>query len=377
MFVVMYLIIYGYWVFSGSGLLDVHGKPIGGDFVGYWAASQIVLSGHPADVYNQEKLYPVEQNITGTPYLLPINYPPTYLLMIAPISLLPYLLSLIIWLAITFLLYLIIICRIAPDRAAIWLAIAFPGTFQNIIHGNNGFLSTILLGGGLLWMKRFPFAGGILFGLLTYKPHLAILIPVVLIAGRCWKTLAGMITSTASLIIISCLIFGKEIWVAFLKNIPLAFKILETSVLPLFQMPTTFAATLLAGGHPLTAEILHGTVAAATLAITISVWLQNGPIFLRASSLSIGILLLTPHACTHDLAILSLPLAWIGWQIYTEHWPPEETIMPAICWISPLICVPLASLTKIQIMPFIMVAFLLFILRMKKRYTANRLERYA
>jgi len=368
-FVVSYLIIYGYWVFWGSGVIDVNGKPIGSDFVGYWAASQIVLSGHPADVYDQNKLYSVERNVTGITYLLPINYPPSYLLMVAPLALLPYLFSLAIWLGSTFLVYLLIVRRIAPHPTTIWLAAAFPGAFQNIIHGNNGFLSAAFLGGGLLWIERSPFVGGILFGLLTYKPHLAILIPVALIAGRCWKALAGMIVSTGSLIIISSLIFGLEIWFSFLKNISFALKILEASALPLHQMPTTFAAALLAGADPSTAKILHGIVAAATMAITIWIWFQNGPIFLRASSLSLGILLLTPHACTHDLAILALPLGWIGWQIHNERRPAREVFFLALCWISPLICVLIALLAKLQIIPFLLFTFLLFLLRIMKRYT--------
>jgi len=64
------------------------------------------------------------------------------------------------------------------------LALAFPGTFQNFIQGQNGFLSAALLGGGLVILERFPLTGGMLLGALSYKPHLAALIPVALLAGR-------------------------------------------------------------------------------------------------------------------------------------------------------------------------------------------------
>lgn len=290
-FVAVYLIIYAYWIFSGSGIIDRNNNPIGGDFIGFWAASKIILSGNPSDVYNHEKLFTTEQKITGVPYLIPIFYPPSYLLLIAPLALLPYFFSLIIWLAITFLLYLLIVRRIAPHPATVWLAIAFPGTFQNLIHGQNGFLTATLLGVGLLWVDRFPFASGILFGLLTIKPHLSVLIPVALIAGRRWKVLIGMITSTVSLMIISAILFGIEPWISFPKRIFFAFKFIEASAFPLYQMPTTFAAALLAGASATTAKIIHGSVAAISMGITIWLWLRNAPYFLRTSSLALGALI--------------------------------------------------------------------------------------
>ena len=173
MFLVFYVIIYGYWILSGTtGIVDGQGKPIGSDFLGYWTASKIILSGNPTDVYDQAKLFSMEESISGIRYLVPVNYPPIYFLIIAPLALLPYLPSLAIWLCSTLLLFLYVIWRIAPHPATIWLTLAFPGTFQNIIHGQNGFLSAAILGGGLLCMERFPFIGGVILGFLTYKPHL-------------------------------------------------------------------------------------------------------------------------------------------------------------------------------------------------------------
>jgi len=368
MFLAFYVIIYGYWILSGTGIIDGQGKPIGSDFLGYWTASKIILAGNPSDVYDHIKLFSMEESISGIRYLVPVNYPPTYFLMVAPLSLFPYLPSLAIWLVSTLLLFLYVIWRIAPHSATIWLALAFAGTFQNIIHGNNGFLSGAILGAGLLSMERFSFIGGVILGFLTYKPHLAILIPVMLIAGRYWRALAGMITTTLSLILISSFVFGQETWFLFINNIPYALKILETSALPLFQMPTVFAAALLIGTDPLIAKILHGATAFAALVVTVWFWFKKSPLFLRASALILGILLFTPHACTHDLAILALPLAWIGWQIHSDERLPREMIILPICWVIPLFSVPIAFLTKLQITPFILLCFLLIVFRMLRRY---------
>ena len=64
------------------------------------------------------------------------------------------------------------------------LALAFPATFINLFHGQNGFLNAALLGAALLALDRRPVVAGILFGLLSYKPHLGLLVPLALLAGR-------------------------------------------------------------------------------------------------------------------------------------------------------------------------------------------------
>ena len=92
-------------------------------------------------------------------------------------SFLPYLPSLVLWLSITFSLYVLILYRIAPHPTTIWLALAFPGAFQNLIHGQNAFLTTVIIGAGFLLFEGRPLFAGITFGLLIYKPQFALLFP--------------------------------------------------------------------------------------------------------------------------------------------------------------------------------------------------------
>ena len=77
-FVVAYIVIYGYMTLSGSGSLDYNGKPIGSDFVAFWAASQLILSGQAPEIYDHEKLFQAEEKSAGKRYPLPINYPPVF-----------------------------------------------------------------------------------------------------------------------------------------------------------------------------------------------------------------------------------------------------------------------------------------------------------
>jgi alpha-1,2-mannosyltransferase len=59
-------------------------------------------------------------------------------------------------------------------------AIAFPGALITMAHGQNGFRTMALLGGALMLLERRPIFGGVLFGLLSYKPQFGVLVPLFL-----------------------------------------------------------------------------------------------------------------------------------------------------------------------------------------------------
>ncbi len=345
---------------SGKGLYDLQGKPLGSDFLGFWTAASLVKNGHPAWAYSLSKMHAVEKLIIGpSVFAMPWLYPPTFLLLVWPLAYIPYPLAIILWIAGTMFAYVRVVNRIAPHPLTPWLILAFPGTFQNFVHFQNGFLSAALLGGGLLMMSRAPLLGGVLLGLLSYKPHLAVLIPVALIAGRCWRTLAGAAISAGALALATLPVMGWKTWEAFLGNLPLAGWMIEHGVARLFKMPTTFAGTLLAGaGYP-AAYVLQGMVMAGAVCAVIWVWSQDVVLPLKASALTLAILLATPYAFEYDLAILALPLAWLAWEGYVRGWLWGEQNLILTGWLLPFLAPILASKTGVQIAPLVLGALLL------------------
>ena len=147
-------------------------------------------------------------------------YPPTFLLLVLPLAFLPYAVSFICWLAVTGTGFLYVIRRLVPNNPLFWLVLVFPGTVNNVLFGQNGFLSAAFLGGGLILAERHPFAGGCLLGLLSYKPQLAWLIPLALAAGRYWQALLGAVISAVALALASLCLLGSDVWIAFFKNLP-------------------------------------------------------------------------------------------------------------------------------------------------------------
>lgn len=361
-----YIFLWCFWMLTGAGLTDRTGLPVGGDFAHYWVAAQLALSGEPGAVYNYPRLLAAEAARFGPELALPFFYPPTFLLMLLPLALLPYLVALAVWLSTTLAGYLLIVRRLAPHPLTFWLTLAFFGTFQNFIHGQNGFLSAVLLGGGLVLLDRSPWAGGLLLGLLSYKPHLAALVPVALVAGRRWRALAAMLTSAAGLALAGILMLGAEVWVAFWRNLPFSVNLLKTGEVALYQMPTTFSAILLAGGGFTLARLLQGLVMLTVTAVVAWVWAKGGPAAIRSSILILSILLFTPYAYDYDLALLTLPLAWLGWEGYTKGWLPREQILLVIGWFMPMFAQCLAKTAGVQTGPLVLAALLLLAVRRER-----------
>ena len=91
------------FVIAGThGLIVPQEKPTTTDFVSFYAAGKMVLQGTPALAYDRAAHYALEQAITepgiGYQYFF---YPPVYLLLCAVLAVLPYLVSFVLFQAVT------------------------------------------------------------------------------------------------------------------------------------------------------------------------------------------------------------------------------------------------------------------------------------
>jgi hypothetical protein len=361
---VLIIAIYGFkiyynWSYEGKP------TPTGEDFSIFWTASALSLAGEPNTVYDLSKFQATQLTLIGkkTPPGCGWYYPPIFLLIVLPLALLPYLISLGFWLAVTLFGYLLVLRCVMPSNLTILLTIAFPATFLNFYYGQNGFLSAALLGGGLhLLLNRSPILAGLVLGVMCYKPQLAFLIPIALLAGKCWKALIATIASALLLAFVSVLVFGFEVWSGFLSNISLHKSLFETANLIKFQfVPTTFSAAILAGFEPISGYIFQGIIMVAVTAVVFWAWLRKGATEITASILVLGILLFPHFYCLYDLTILALPLGWLGWRGYKNGWLPGEIIVLIISYFMPLFY--FFPWSNFQIDPIILIALFGFALR--------------
>jgi hypothetical protein len=291
------------------------------------------------------------------------HYPPLFLLIAAPLALLPYGAALATWMAATLPLYLIALKHALPVRRWYVFALAFPAVFVNLGHGQNGFLTAALLGGGLLLLEKRPWLAGVLFGLLAYKPQFGLLIPIVLAAGGYWRTI---LSGAATVVVASAgayLAFGEETWRAFFQSLHLTQSyVLEQGPTGWEKIQSAFSAVRMWGGGVTLAYIVQGIVAFAAAAATIWVWRSRAPTAVKGATLCVAALMATPYVLDYDLIVLALPMAFVAMEGARTGFRDWEKCALAIVWLLPLLSRSIGML-GLPLGPFVMTFFLALVMR--------------
>jgi hypothetical protein len=299
---------------SGIWLIDGNGLPIADDFVGFWPAGRMVLDGLGASIWD-----PVAHKAAGVAALghdfkgsYPLYYPPHYMLLVALLPLLPYTASYLVWVAVALSAYVFVIGRIIGERFGILLALAFPALLGNIMVGQNGCITAALFGGALLALQRRPVLAGCLIGLLTYKPHFGILIPLALVCAREWRVFVSAAVVALGLAAASWLVLGTAAWEGFFTAIQHANRdTLAGGLHDWSKLQSIFGLTRVAGGSVTLAWLLHGTAVAVMAGFVAVLWSGRQPFALKAAALSVAAVICAPYAYMYDLVLLAVPVAFL------------------------------------------------------------------
>ena len=299
---------------QGSWLVALDGGGVQSDFVNVWAAGKLALQGSPASAYDWPVHKAMEVVAVGHPFdgYFGWHYPPAFLFIAAALALVPYVPAYVFWLAATFPAYLLTVRAIVGDRIGYLLAAAFPAVLSNAVVGQNGFLSAALLGGSLLFIERRPVLAGVLLGLLSYKPHLGLLFPLVLAASGHWRVFLVAGVTAALMACTSWLAFGADTWIAFYGNIGHTSQaFLSDGWADFGKLQTVFGLTrMLGGGEPL-AWALQGVVALVCAVAISLLWRTDTAYEIKAAALACGAMLATPYLYLYDLVVLAVPLAFL------------------------------------------------------------------
>lgn len=275
------------------------------DFLSFWAAGHLTAAGDPSWAYDFARHHAVETQVVGRIGILPFPYPPPFLIIVTPFGLLPFWVALGLWIAISAGLFLLASRPVAEAR----FGLAQAGAAANFVTGQNGFLTSAIFIGGTGLIARRPFVAGAVLGLLCFKPQLAILLPVALIAGREWRAIAGGVVSTVALLLAGLLLFGVASYQGFLAMLPQFSQWLSTGRWPWGELASTFALLRACDVPPAPALLIHCGIALAAAALTARAWALK--LETRVPILAAATLLIPPYLFTYDALLLTLPLGWL------------------------------------------------------------------
>lgn len=337
------------WWWHPPGYVNEGGANIGRDFVALWSAASLALGGAPAAGYDQSLIHAAEQTAIGAPVgLITWHYPPSFLLLVLPLALLPYPAAAALWVAGTFAAFARLLQRVAPHPLTWLAALIFPATAQCLISGQNGALSAALIAGGLLSLERQPILSGLCWGLLAYKPQMVAAAFIALAFGRYWRVLGVAATVTAALGLASLALLGPEPWLAFLRGLGEVRALLDAGRVPWDRMATVYASARLAGMGIDAAYALQIAVAIFALAVLAHLWWRRVPLVLAGSALVLSIPLTTPYAYDYDLVMLLLPMAWLVLEARATGFRRGEAVLLIAAWVLPVAGKFIAEATTLQ-----------------------------
>ncbi len=212
------------------------GIPLGADFAGFYVAAEILNQGQTQQLYDRKRhdqlyheLLPNEDANVSIPYV----HPPFVAGLLRLIAWLPYSVAVAIWMVISASLYIVatlLLLRAVPwqDSKQYWLIILLAVSFEPFLMecwmGGQlsavAFLSYALCFAAL--QRDKPLWAGMALGLCFYKPTLLILMLPMLLIGRRWQILLGMLYTGIALALLSLLLVGWNMNVGYL-NVLLAF----------------------------------------------------------------------------------------------------------------------------------------------------------
>lgn len=351
-------------IFFAPAVEMVIGKPLENDFIVYWAASHLALGGHPVDAYDMQKLLAAGRE--GMPDMaegFTWYYLPTFFLVILPLALLPYPMAYFAFMAATLPPYLAALQRAArPLRAGLFIG-AYPGLWVNLNAGQNGFLTAALAGYSLLLLPKRPVSAGVFIGLLAIKPHLALLFPVALLAGRNWPTFWSAGVTTSLFLAFSTWVLGPATLAAALGSIGGAMQALEAGQLSWGKMPSLYAWLLHLGVAVPLAYLAHIALACVAAACVWIVWRRSQDACLRGAVLMTAGLMVSPFLYDYDLTWLAFPIAWLTVFGLRKGWLPGDREILLCAWITPLFMLTIAEHLNVQVCPLVLGALLWMIFR--------------
>jgi arabinofuranan 3-O-arabinosyltransferase len=364
-FVAVALVVYGIDLLrqTHEHLTNGAGRPFGDDFINFWSGPYLAWHQRAAEIYNFAAFHAFEQSVVGNELQnYHYSYPPTLLVLMAPLALVPYLPGFVLWLVGGWYAFYRALRLAMPGGRTLLFALATPAVFINSVAGQNGTWTAALFGGGLGLLDRRPLLAGGLFGLLIYKPQFGLLIPVALIAGRRWRALAAAAATGGGLVVIAALCFGSDIYADYLRQITvLRHVILEDGTGVWHRMLSVFVAARRLGADVPTAYLVQAMFAAVAALAVAALWFRDASFGVRNATLILGTCLATPYLQDYDMVFGALVVAWLAQDADVQRMPPWPLFLAnAALLLIPLFGAALANATGLEFGPlFIAPAFVI------------------
>ena len=306
------MVVMGDRLLGATGLALENGNPVFGDFIAFWAAGRVVLSGHPELVHNVVTIQHVQWDaVPGMRWVAGWNSPPQFLLIAVFLALFPYPVAALIWLGAGIALYVAAAWVLLPDKRALLFALTLPAAVYHLGSVQTGLWIAGVSGLALYYLDTKPIRAGALISLLAIKPHLAIIWPIYLaITGR-WRTFFTAAASLALFTLAAILAFGWESIPRFINNLSATQNLIDAHLVSTATFGSLYGNLLTLGAPHAVAMTLQMMSAVAALGVGLLVF-KRGDARAQGAAFCALTMLASPYLFFYDMTLLAVGAAMMG-----------------------------------------------------------------
>jgi hypothetical protein len=351
--------------------LDMTKQMIGRDFLNVWEGARLVLAGKISVLYSVADYMSELHGFLGADYPQHnFSYPPHIVVVILIFGVLGYFPALALWHAAGFGALGKALRKAGIGWHVTMLTLLSPPVAANLLAGQNGMFTAACFLGGLYLCETAPIPAGILFGLLTMKPHLGILIPFVLLMRKNWKCIASAATTTALLVGLSMALYGVQPWIDYVRNvIPYQQTLMQPGVAFYHRMmPGPFFDLL--NIAPEWAWLIHACIALPVFAAALWAVKREGVTARSTLIVALGTMIIIPYGFNYDMVAVAGAAA-----VYLSTLAEEFALVHllyGLLWALPLAVVELKLVPQCPSASIIMIgSFALLCLRARHGENKN------
>jgi hypothetical protein len=318
------------------------GKPplLGHDFAAFWAAAQLAAEGRAVESFNGDVIGPIQHAVMSVEGTLYWHYPPMFHLLILPLGGLGYAWAFIWFTLAGWAIWAFTVSRVAPDvpmhrKLAV---LAAPIAWSTFVQGQNGALVALFLVMFLLALERERWAqAGFWAALLLIKPHLGVLLPLILIARGHWRVFPWGVLFGGAFCGLATWVFGFGYWRAFLANGDALWAAMHTGKLAHAQI-SAFAFAQNVGLPEFWGWVLQGGTAVMAAALTWAVWRSpQAGASLRMATVLVCSVMISPYAFYYDAPATAIALFLLFRDGMRSGFAAGERSVYLFFWIAPVL----------------------------------------
>jgi len=282
-------------------------SPFGGDFINLWTVGRLLLDGATATVYDPAAFMEFQKSFIHASIGHRLwAYPPHSLLLAWPFGLFDYLTGFAAWsiFGIAFLAW----CarRFGFQWKEVLVLALSPAAFSCITYGQTGNFFTGLMLLALSprsRMDRYSILGATI---LTVKPQTGFLLPLAWGFQRRWVAVIVTAVAVFSVLLLSVLIFGTQVWADYLSlTVPELSRLERHGTGPFtYMIPSLFMSLRLLGmpgDHALAVHMVFACLVVLALAWRLS---RTADGRTQAALIMVGTCIVTPYMHIYDLSLL-------------------------------------------------------------------------